>query len=67
MEIDNKFRKKYISAIIIIAIFNALSGGLFLFAYFLSQNQVFLWGGLGVLVVTVIALILIFLKIIKSK
>lgn len=64
---DPILRKKYISSILIISVSNALAGGLFIFAYFLSQNTIFLWGGLIVLVVTLIALTFVFIKILKTK
>lgn len=64
---DPQLRKKYISSIIIIAISNALAGGMFVLAFFLSKNTVFLWGGLSVLVITLVALIFVFIKILKVK
>lgn len=64
---DTQLRKKYISSILIITIANALAGGMFVLAYFLSQNSVFLWGGLSVLVLTLVALVFVFVKILKDK
>ncbi len=64
---DSQLRKKYISSILIIAIANALAGSMFVVAYFLSQNTVFLWGGLSVLVITLAALVFVFIKILRTK
>jgi len=64
---DTQLRKKYINSILIITIANALAGALFVLAFFLSQNVIFLWGGLIVLVVTLLALVFIFVKILKEK
>lgn len=64
---DSQLRKKYIGSILIIAIANALAGSMFVVAYFLSQNTVFLWGGLSVLVITVAALVFVFIKILRTK
>lgn len=64
---DPEIRKKYINAILIIAISNALAGGLFIFAFFLSQNTIYLWGGVAVLFLTLLALVFVFVKILKIK
>jgi len=64
---DSQLRKKYISSILIIAVANALAGAMFILAFFLSQNVIFLWGGLIVLVITLLALVFIFIKILKEK
>jgi hypothetical protein len=64
---DNQTKSKFIKSIAIIGIFNGAGATLFLVAFSLSHFQVFLWSGLFVLLFTIIALAILFLKINKIK
>jgi len=59
-------QKKFINSLLIIVFANVIGGGFFVLAFYFSKNTVFLYLGLGIIILTLIAMFVLYIKIRKS-
>ncbi|HOV92807.1 MAG TPA: hypothetical protein PLC04_06995 [Candidatus Kapabacteria bacterium] len=63
---DKDTQKKFISSLLIIVFANVIGGGFFVLAFYFSKNIIFLYLGLGIIILTLIAMFILYFKIRKS-
>ena len=63
---DQDTQKKFISALMIIVFANVIGGGFFVLAFYLSKNSIFLYLGLGIIILTLIAMAILYVRIRKT-
>ena len=63
---DKDTQKKFISSLMIIVFANVIGGGFFVLAFYFSKNTIFLYLGLGIIILTLIAMAILYVRIRKT-
>jgi formate/nitrite transporter FocA (FNT family) len=63
---DKDTQKKFISSLMIIVLANVIGGGFFVLAFYFSKNSIFLYLGLGIIILTLIAMAILYMRIRKT-
>lgn len=63
---DKDTQKKFISSLMIIVLANVIGGGFFVLAFYFSKNSIFLYLGLGIIILTLIAMAILYIRIRKT-